>query len=1591
MDNTEDSESKMEPLGATDLGNLLLKNAPVIVLLLDPDGRIQYFNSFFEKLTGWRLEDARGENWFTTFLPERDRERCRALFQAALWDSPTRGNINPIVCRSGDEREIEWNDQVQRAPDGRLTGVLAIGVDVTERVWAEEALRQTRDQLNASLTAIPDLLFEIDGSGRILNYSASQPELLAMPPEQFVGQRIHDVLPPEARDACLEAIACAARDGAAVGSPYRLTTFGGERWFEPSVGRRNSPAPDGAQFVILARDITSRRQAEEEVRSSRRQMQNVLDSLFAFVGIYSLEGILLDANRAPFDASSVSREEAIGMPFWDLYWWSHSTEAQVQVRIAIGRAALGETVRQDFTVRLHEGLFIQMDITFGPLRDETGRITQIIGSGVDVTARKRAEFEAESARMMLQTVLDSTPDWIFVKDAAHRFLVVNVAFAASQGLTPREMMGRPDTDFWSQEFCNGDPATGLRGFHDDDDDAIAGQIVRNPADLASVADGTTRILDTIKLPLRNVEGEAYGVLAYARDVTDQRRMEASVRATEERYRLLVEHAPVSIYVHDGETILFANRTFARLLGGDLPAEVVGLSLLSIVHPDSHAALKARIVLLREGAAVNPLFEGKIKRFDGTVAHAEVMATACVFEGRPAIQVVLVDVTERRQIQEEIRRNHEALQRSEAQLSEAQRIARIGSWALEFETGELFWSDEIFRIFEIDPLKFGASYDAFLDLVHPDDREKIDVAYTHSVSIRQPYEITHRLRMADGRIKHVQELGETFYADDGTTLRSIGTVQDVTERVLAATAIREAGEAYVRVVSHISDALIVDDLEGRIVFANPRFFELFGLRQDDVRGLTLEDYVAPDWRDRLRERHNRRIRGEEVPTQFEYEGVRRDGTRIWLEVTVAPVVESGRIVGSQSTIRDSTERKLVEMAFQFLSTGVNRLAGDSFYLAMAERLAHLLGVEIGFIGRLVSPENSRLRTIGLSIDGMAAPPEEFELPQTPCELVLGQGAAIFPSDARAMFPASTLLENHNVSGYAGISLVDSDGHLLGVVGVMSRRPLEQVDRLTTLLKLFAVRTSAEIERQKNEEKFENLFESSPDAYLIADESGRITVANRQAEALFGYSREELLGLTVEQLVPEGLQIDPTGQSARLFAALVPRPMSDRGVPLFARARNGSTFRVAISLSPMRTSEGQMVVVAIRDISQQIRAEQERKTLELQLRQAQKLEAIGTLASGIAHDFNNILGVVAGNAELADVYLEPIHRAGDPVREIRAAAERGRELVRQILQFGRRQPGTKTVLALRPVIEQAIASLRKMFPAGIELSAQLDNGMPNVLANATQIHQVVTNLGTNAWQSFEGKPGRIGFELDLVTIDEVTAGSNTTLQPGRYARMTVSDTGQGMDAATLDRIFEPFFTTKEVGGGSGLGLAVVHGIVEEHAGTITIDSRPGEGTTFRVYLPVADVEQPGHLDLGVGLADANVASPPNAPSRCRVLFLDDEAALVSVGASLLELRCYQVTGFTRPAEALAAIRLDPGGFDVIVTDFAMPEFSGLDVAREVLRLRPDLPVVVVSRHIADDVRESLLSAGVRAVLDKPCGAGELAALLHRLTDAPSPTSE
>lgn len=520
--------------------------------------------------------------------------------------------------------------------------------------------------------------------------------------------------------------------------------------------------------------------------------------------------------------------------------------------------------------------------------------------------------------------------------------------------------------------------------------------------------------------------------------------------------------------------------------------------------------------------------------------------------------------------------------------------------------------------------------------------------------------------------------------------------------------------------------------------------------------------------------------------------------------------------------------------------------------------------------------------------------------------------------------------------------------------------------------------AELELKKSEEKTRLILDSAAEAIYGLDSFGQCTFCNRSCLNILGYrSEEELLGRNMHDVIHhttmEGLP-NPV-KNCQVFKSFQHGEKIHIEMTHLWKA-DGTSFSAEVWSHPIRKDDAIIgAVVTFNDITKQKQSDDKRLKLENQLRQSQKMEAIGTMAGGIAHDFNNLLAIIGGNLELLRLKQQSGRPFDENLEHITEATTRAINLVAQILAFSRQEQKDLVLVNLSTFVGESLKFLRPMIPSTVEVVTEIPEDHVFINANTTQLQQVLINLCTNALHAMNEKGLlRIGLEEVGLASQEVFLADEP--QASRYAKLSVVDSGKGMDKKTLDQIFDPFFTTKEVGGGTGMGLSMVHGIIEQHRGFIHVDSTLGQGTTFTMYFPVtSDVETPERLVVETDL--------PTGTEY--ILFVDDEQYVADVCGSMLEHLGYKVTIMTNSVEALNLFKAHSDEFDLVITDQTMPKMSGVELAKEILSIRPKIPVVLCSGYSSKESEEAAKNVGISAFCMKPMEMKQLASVVREVLDS------
>ncbi|MEO8630364.1 MAG: PAS domain S-box protein, partial [Betaproteobacteria bacterium] len=786
---------------------------------------------------------------------------------------------------------------------------------------------------------------------------------------------------------------------------------------------------------------------------------------------------------------------------------------------------------------------------------------------------------------------------------------------------------------------------------------------------------------------------------------------------------------------------------------------------------------------------------------------------------------------------------------------------------------------------------------------------------------------------DGNARWFLTIKAPLRGPSGAVVGLIGISRNITDRKATEELLRESEQRFRLLAESLPQLIWTCDARGQCDFFNRQWVEYTGSPADRQLGTEWLAQVHPDDRDASLQTWQTAV-ADQGEFHVELRLRSRYGSYRWFDTRAVPVREQGggvlKWVGSNTDIHAAREMREALRAqarlFDLAPVVVSDMAGHIVFWSQGAEALFGFG-KTDAVDRLA---HELLQS-------------EFSEPLERIREALYR-SGVWEGDVvhRAQDGSRLLVHSRRA--------LQTDPH------GASQRVLEVSADITT-------RKRVEEELRNSERRFRALIEHSADGIAVVDQNNTITYLSPAVAAVEGYAPEELIGRNgVENTHPDDL---PAVQ--KIVEELIANP--GKPVPVLWRRRHKQghwLWLEGVATNLLHDPAVAGIVTNYRDVTDR------RQAAEVQLR-SQKMEALGTLAGGIAHDFNNILLAILGNTKLAMEDLPADHPVQKGLGEIAKGSARAADLVRRILTFTRQQEPKRDVIALRPVVEEVTELLRSTLPAMIELTTKFEDRLPPIAAGPTQIHQLVLNLATNAAYAIGDHPGSIEIAVKTMHPEHDLIARTPDLHAGRYVHFCLSDNGSGMNAATQARIFDPFFTTKPVGSGTGLGLSIVHGIMKSHGGAIGVYSALGKGTTFHLYFPA--LAQTGSAQL----RPAKITSPGAGQ---RILFVDDEEPLTLLAQRILPRLGYAVSTYCEPERALQAFRANPEQFDAVVTDLSMPGMSGFELARGLLAIRPDIPILMMSGYLRPADQVTAAELNIRDLILKPNAFEDLELALTRL---------
>jgi PAS domain S-box-containing protein len=1442
------------------------------------------------------------------------------------------------------------------------------------------------ERYRALFQQFPEPAFLVDKESlRLLDCNEAATRRYGYSRDEFLRMTVLDLHPEEEQEAVRQRVHGALAGGSA---EFLHVTKDGRRLMV-EVTSADVQCDGRACRLATVHDVSERKRIEEALRLSAQHSREIIENGSDAVFTHDLQGNFTSINDAAVRLFGYSREEAMGRNNAEIIVPEHLEIA----RQALQRKLAGDLAQTPYEIDIltQDGRRVTVEVTTR-LQFEGDRPVGVHGMVRDITDRRRAEAALRESEGKFEQVAEAATSAIFLLQGT-KLGYVNAACCQLTGYSRDELLR---LDFWAlvhpdfREFIVARTQARLRG------DAIPSRYLIKILG----KDGGERWLD-LTASLVAYRG-APAVLGTALDATERKLVGDDLQVQKAHLEQLIESAPEAIVVLDmGRRISRVNREFTRLFGYSME-EAVGRDVDDLIVPPERQSEALKLTEgVRGGQTVS--LETVRRRKDGYRVEVSILGTpVSVGGGQVAYYAIYRDITERRQA--------EALQ------SALYRIAEKASSAEDLEQLYAFIHGILNELMYAKNC-YIALYDAATEMV----------SFPYFVDEKDPPFPPHKFRR--GLTEYVLRSGQSLLATadaladltrrgeveragapsqdwmgvplkEGETAFGVLVLQSylpevrygekekeiltfVSQQIASAIvhkrnqeAIRQS-ESRFRAVAETATILIYLFDGSHYIYVNPACQAIVGYSREEM--LALADpwvMVEPGFKEEARRRALARLHGEAAPARYELRIHTKQGEERWLDLAASVIQYSGKPV-VLGTAADITERKRAEV-LQGALYRIASLASTEGNLADLYRSIHQV------VGELMHASNFYIAIADFENQTIAFPYFVDEVDKEPPEqpLAIGRGLTGYVLRNGEPLLASPevfeeLLARGDVESVGAPSVdwlgvpLKKGGTTFGVLVVQSyAQSVRYGEKEKEILTFVSQQVASAIEHKRgetalqlSEARYRSLFERNMAGVFRSTLDGRLLDCNHAFAQMFGYGREELLGLPSHVLYPGG-----QGERETRMAEF--RKVGQfTNYELSYRRKDGSLVWAIQNIAIVRDEHGNEITEGtVVDIT-------DRRSLEEQLRQAQKMEAVGRLAGGVAHDFNNLLTVIKGYSELMLKELKTSDPMRSEVEEVQKAADRAASLTNQLLAFSRQQVLEPRVLDLNAVVSNMDKLLRRLLGEDVDLVTILDPTIGRVKADPGQIEQVIMNLAVNARDAMP-KGGKLTVETTNVTLDASYAREHVSVSPGSYVVIAVSDTGVGMDADTCARVFEPFFTTKEQGKGTGLGLSTVYGIVKQSGGYIWVYSEKGMGSTFKVYLP--RVDQP--------VEDLPDRSSPRVQRGVEtILVVEDEDGVRGLVREVLHKNGYSVLQARHGGEAMLLCERHAGRIHLLLTDVVLEQMSGHDLALRLCALRPDMKVLYMSGYTDEAiVHHGVLEPGT-AFLQKPFTTEALARKVRSVLDA------
>lgn len=1458
------------------------------------------------------------------------RGRVAGAFEKCLFEGMAIDEEVEIITARGRRVWIRVIGEGIRDGGGAVTRIQGAFQDITEKKQAKDTVERMAIRMATTLESITDAFYTVDRDWRFTYVNQKAGNMTGRNPDDLIGRLLWDEFPRLKDSGFGHAYRCALRENRPIEMEEFFPPLG--RWYEV----RAYPSIEG--LAVYFYDVTERKKSQEQLRL----LENCVSRINDIVIITEADPLdepgprILFVNDAFVRHTGYGREEALGKS--PRFLQGPKTQKD---RLEIIRRALekGEPVRTELINYTKSGEEICLEIEIVPVLDGSGKVTHLAAVERDVSLRKLEDEAARASelrymeqRNALITLTNSiSPDGTASEDALRR---ITETTARTMGVA-RASIWRLADDRASAECVDlfeletGEHSSGLE---------------------VAAADYPTYFEELSKLDLIAAD-DAH---------TDPRTREFS-----EKYL-----KPLGIGAMLDIPIRFQNEVSHLLC-----SEHVGGARHWRADEKTFSVAVANLILLE--------LEGKARAL----------------------------------AQHEVLRSHQRFESVAAATNDT-------IWDWNIETDAFWWNDGFANLFGWKTVDPDATIRVWIRQIHPEDRSRV-VRDIYATIERGDILWTDEYRFInnDGKTAYVLDRGQVIRDATGKAVRMVGGMTDLTSSKSARMELDRSHRA-LRMLSSCNETLIRAGDEADLLAEVCRIaVEIGGYRMAWV-GYALDDRdknIAPQahageeagylsevrisWADGPSGNGPaaRAVRsGEAVQIEDILEispslpWVLPAGERGYRSIISLPLRDEQRVFGVLSlyggephpagtdemkllhqmaddlafgiaNIRSREERQRTQDVVIKVAQAVSTGTGAEFFELLTQNMVSALGAYGGMVGRY-HPEQNSVETLSFVQAGELMDNVTYSLEGTPCENVARGHICVYEENVRELFPDDYLFQEYGIESYVGIPLFHQDGRVVGIMSVLFRQPLEQISLVRSTLQIFATRAGDELGRQQADARIReqaSLLDKAQDAIIVRDLNHAITFWNNSAERLYGWTATEVLGRSVKELLHQDMPIYDQAYADTLEFGEWVGEMNKVD-------KHGRRVTVEGRWTLVRDENGnpESILAINTDVS-------EHRKLEQQFLRAQRLESIGTLAGGIAHDLNNMLAPISMAVELLKMRMTDA-RSAELLDTIAKSARRGADMVGQVLSFARGMEGQRVEIHPRQIILEIEAILRDTFLKKIELEVRVPRDLWSIHGDPTQLHQVLLNLCVNARDALPGG-GKISIIAGNVEIDSSFAAMNLEANEGPHVRIRVEDNGGGISPEIMDKIFDPFFTTKSVGKGTGLGLSTSLAIVKGHGGFISVESPPGEGTRFTVYLPALP-----HADSYTPVSDSGSALPIGHGEG--VLIIDDEASIRQITQQTLEAFGYRTFLASNGDEAISLYVFHQSDISLVLTDMMMPVMDGSATIEFLMKINPNIRIIATSGVAANRELAEISGGGVKDFLQKPYSAEILLNCLHRVLARP-----